>query len=144
MKKIVINSCYGGFGLSREAVMRYAELKGITLYPEMDHKFSALTGPTYYTKPKNDRNGVLAGDAFHSATLEERKLSNARYSENVLTPRDIKRDDAALVQVVEELGEKSSDECAKLSIVEIPDGVEWGIEEYDGYEHVAEIHRTWP
>lgn len=29
--KIVINACYGGFGLSHEAVLRYAEIKGINL-----------------------------------------------------------------------------------------------------------------
>jgi hypothetical protein len=28
MVKIVLNGCYGGFGLSREAVERYAEIKG--------------------------------------------------------------------------------------------------------------------
>jgi len=31
MKKVVINSCHGGFGLSHEAVVRYAELKGFDL-----------------------------------------------------------------------------------------------------------------
>jgi len=30
-----------------------------------------------------------------------------------------------------------------LAIVEIPDDVEYTIEEYDGNEHVAEAHRTW-
>jgi len=30
-----------------------------------------------------------------------------------------------------------------LKIVDIPDGVEWEIEEYDGMEWVAEKHRTW-
>ena len=30
--KIVINVCYGGFGLSHKAIMKYAELKGIKLY----------------------------------------------------------------------------------------------------------------
>lgn len=29
--KIVINSCYGGFGLSRKAIQMYADLKGIVL-----------------------------------------------------------------------------------------------------------------
>ena len=33
--------------------------------------------------------------------------------------------------------------CAKLEIVEIPDGVDWTVEEYDGNEHIAESHRTW-
>ena len=31
--KVVINACYGGFGLSHKAIMRYAELKGFKLYP---------------------------------------------------------------------------------------------------------------
>jgi hypothetical protein len=29
--KVVINDCYGGFGLSDEGVARYAEIKGVTL-----------------------------------------------------------------------------------------------------------------
>lgn len=33
MTKIVYNTNYGGFGLSDAAIMRYAEIKGITLYP---------------------------------------------------------------------------------------------------------------
>ncbi len=32
--KVVINRCYGGFGLSKEAMLRYCELKGIVVYPE--------------------------------------------------------------------------------------------------------------
>lgn len=57
--------------------------------------------------------------------------------------RDL-RSDPRLVQVVEELGEKASGEHSKLSVVEVPDDVAWSIEEYDGNEWVAEVHRTWP
>ena len=32
---------------------------------------------------------------------------------------------------------------AALKIVDIPDGVPWTIQEYDGSEWVAERHRTW-
>ena len=56
---------------------------------------------------------------------------------------EIERNDPVLVQVVEELGEKSSGRHAELKVVEIPDDVKWKIEEYDGVEWVAEQHRTW-
>jgi len=58
--------------------------------------------------------------------------------------REISRSDPLLVEVVEELGEKANGRCAELTIVEIPDDVEWHVAEYDGYEHIAENHRTWP
>jgi hypothetical protein len=47
------------------------------------------------------------------------------------------------VQVVEELGDEANGRCSELSVVEIPDGVQWEIVEYDGLEHIAEQHRTW-
>lgn len=57
---------------------------------------------------------------------------------------EIERNDPILIQVIEELGsKKASDTYAELEIVEIPDGVDYQIEEYDGNEHVAESHRTW-
>lgn len=34
MTKIVYNACFGGFGLSDEAMVRYAELKGWAYVPE--------------------------------------------------------------------------------------------------------------
>ena len=52
------------------------------------------------------------------------------------------RADPRLVECVEKLGEAAGRDC-KLKIVEIPDGVDWTIEEYDGSEWVAEKHRTW-
>ena len=55
----------------------------------------------------------------------------------------IARDDVYLVQVVEEMGEKSWGHYAELKIVEVPDEVDWVIEQYDGREWVAEVHRTW-
>lgn len=37
--KVVINRCYGGFGLSHEAIMRYAELKGFENFTFEEGKF---------------------------------------------------------------------------------------------------------
>lgn len=94
MTKVVINTCYGGFGLSETAKALYCAYANID--PE-------------------------------------------KYSDY-----DVDRDCPILLQVIEQLG---IDEChgkyAALRIVEIPDDVEWDVEEYDGKEHVAEAHRTW-
>jgi hypothetical protein len=48
------------------------------------------------------------------------------------------------VEVVEALtSEKASGRFACLKVIEIPEDVDWYIEEYDGNEWVAEKHRTW-
>lgn len=57
--------------------------------------------------------------------------------------RLLERHDPDLIKVVEELGEKANGRHAKIEIIEIPDGIEYEIEEYDGVEWVAEEHRTW-
>lgn len=44
---------------------------------------------------------------------------------------------------MEQLGEAADGDYAELKVVEIPDDVQWIVEEYDGAEWVAEKHRTW-
>jgi hypothetical protein len=56
---------------------------------------------------------------------------------------DIERNDQHLVRVVEELGDDANGRFSELKVVDIPDDVEWQIDEYDGAEWVAEKHRTW-
>lgn len=91
--KVVINRCFGGFGLSDEAMQLYAAKKGIKL------------------------------EGFYDW--------------------EIPRDDPVLVEVVEHLGEAANDWATDLKVVEIPEGVDWYVEDYDGVEHIAERHRTW-
>ena len=133
--KIVINTCYGGFGLSEKAFLRYAELKGLTVYPEGTGIFT-----TYWLVPEGEREDRTN---YYSWPLEEQRASNKRLAKQVMNEHTIPRDDPALVQVVEELGADANARFAELEVVEIPDGVAWQIEEYDGLEHVAEKHRTW-
>lgn len=56
---------------------------------------------------------------------------------------EIERNDPRLVAVVEELGDEANTWCSSLKIVEIPEDVDWVIEDYDGLEWVSEKHRTW-
>lgn len=126
--KVVINSCHGGFGLSKEAMLRYAELKGIKLFvhEEDGHFFEHYT-----LVPWEEYERV--------ARTKNYKESNKLY----FSDRNIPRNDPVLIQVVEELGKKVNSRFSKLKIVKIPDNIEFQIEEYDGLEWVAEKHRTW-
>ena len=56
---------------------------------------------------------------------------------------EIPRNCPHLVAMVEENNQEYKYDYADLKIVDVPDYVEWQIEEYDGLEWVAEKHRTW-
>lgn len=103
MVKIVYNACYGGFGLSDEAVEMYLNLKNFE-----------------YTKVKDRWGSRYVVKGFN----------------NFYDRHDIPRDDPVLVQVVEALGEKANDGCAKLEIEDLPKGTLYRITEYDGYETI--------
>lgn len=136
--KIVINRCYGGFGLSEAAVRRYFEIKGQPVWVEPDE-----FGCTYWLVSPEERMAVKEGNDFYSLSAEERREHNRLYSEQTFYETEVARNDPVLVQVVEELEEDASGRFAELAVVEIPDGVAWEISEYDGIEHIAEQHRTW-
>lgn len=55
----------------------------------------------------------------------------------------IDRSDPVLVHIVQELGPKASGPWCHLTVIEVPDGVDWIICSHDGKEWVAERHRTW-
>ena len=153
--KVVINKCFGGFGLSPLAVKRMAELKGKPCYfftqkgYGLDRVLIPVEMPedndffwSAYTVP-NPQEVAMSQVDWHSMTLEERAASNKSWQDISLDTRPEDRADLDLVQVVEELGDKASGRCAELKVVSIPDDVEWAVEEYDGLEHIAQKHETW-
>jgi hypothetical protein len=113
-QKIVINSCHGGFSLSNAAVELYGKLAGLNLV-------AAIQDRHHFTH-------------WYRGTV---------LNENYFSQRDIPRDCPHLVAAVEQLGESASGRYSNLKVVEIPDGVSWHIAEYDGWEWIAEDHRTW-
>jgi len=137
--KIVINEDFGGFSLSYEGMLRYALLKGVELYPEKG-KYDFWT---YWTVPVGQRPKETSSTEWHNMPLEERKAHNESWANASLSERDMPRNDPALVQTVEELGREAGGRFACLKVVDIPDGIDWEIDEYDGKEWVAETHRTW-
>ena len=54
------------------------------------------------------------------------------------------RTDSRLIAAIEKVGiEESTAALAKLEIIDISDGIEWEIDNYDGIETVHEQHRSW-
>jgi hypothetical protein len=78
-----------------------------------------------------------------SAEAENKYRELAGVSDPNFHSRNIPRDDEHLIAVVELMGTEANNRFSELKIVEIPDDVNWYIEEYDGCEWVAERHRTW-
>lgn len=128
MTKIVYNASYGGFGLSDAAIMRYAEIKGITLYSSV----SEFGSTSYYLCEPEEYERILAEERANPVGLLRYARSNAMY----FSDRDIDRDDPVLTQVVEELGDGASGDYAELRIAELPAGTLYRIDEYDGMESV--------
>jgi hypothetical protein len=151
MKKIVINTCYGGFGLSNKALKRYAELNGKTAYFFI-YEFGKYTsfdvnvdtdgfGVCFYVPNPNE---ILKPEkTWNKLSKLEREAYNKKYREICLSPSDIPRDDVNLIKVVNELKEDANGPFADLKIIQIPDDVDWEIDECDGDECVREKHRTW-
>jgi len=95
----------------------------------------------------NDLIDILDGEEFDERPVDLRtfvtspdylglpELSEYQYIQN--------RSDSDLIAVIEQLGEEANGWAADLAVVDIPEDVKWYIDEYDGIEHVAEIHRTW-
>lgn len=134
--KIVINKCYGGFGLSPEALLRLYELGCTEIATPVEKWFGRVR--------KSAESALMEWHLYQKTKIPSIMLTAFSPDEKyVLYESNIDRNNPLLIQVVEELGEKSFGTHALLSIVEIPDGVEWEIDEYDGREHIAEKHRTW-
>jgi len=145
MKEIVVNRCYGGFGLSFNAVKRYAELKGIKAFPYIQSKHKWREGEDEYKLAHNESEteNTTLQLVFWLLTDYGELLSEFPEDAEWLNERDIPRDDVCLVKVIGELGVKANGRFSELEITTIPDNVEWEIEDYDGREWVSERHRTW-
>ena len=142
MPKVVINACFGGFGLSKEACQRFWDIKGQQVWIEDDIKFKSMGLFTVWLVPPEERIESKE-EEFYQMSMDERKEYNEEYSSQTWHYHEVARDDPDLIQVVEQLGDAANGSYAELRIVDVPDDANWYIEEYDGNEHVAERHRTW-
>lgn len=136
--KIAINRCYGGFQLSNKAIEMLMKRKGLECYryiwdykDEKYHKLSSFeTEDTYLAI---DYSIADLGDCVENIPDEYYWYYRS----------EIERTDKDLIEVIEELGEEVNGSCGDIRIIEIPDNVDWEINDYDGIETVHEKHRSW-
>lgn len=137
--KIVLNGCYGGFGLSYEAMYLY-------LYAKTGQK------PYFYVDMPTWNGFTLADRKYNRITLQDIKKYPQNYiycvtedqgpvldhfPSNVFNSIDVDRTDSILISVVETMGSKAaSGRFAKLYIEEIPSGTQYKIDECDGLEEL--------
>lgn len=146
-KKIVINNCFGGFGLSKKAMKRYLELKGKGCF------FYKNKDKTYAKVNENEESWVLIftltkdfGDEIEIPKFIVGGQQTKEYEDfwsYYFSCRDIERDDKDLIKVIDEFGKEVNSNYSELKIIEIPKDVEYEIDEYDGMESIHEVHRSW-
>ena len=145
--KVVINKCYGGFSLSEAAYEKLIEW-GVPVRKYVPEERG--DDGRYIHPPENegeiifDRELTPPGeDNFNDKMYHAFKGRGALFGRYWDTWTAKRRDHPLVVRVVEELGEAASGFVSNLQVVEIPDGVEYIVQEYDGQEWVAEAHRSW-
>lgn len=142
--KVAVNRCFGGFGLSTEAVIRLVERGSAFLdVHEESAYYGSDVGSDFYNKYSAPsvrtahRDGYATTPMLHDILHKDGKV----YSFMDSNPKA--RACPVLISVIEEMGEAANGRHAKIEIVEIPDGIEWEIDEYDGSETIDEAHRSW-
>lgn len=130
--KIVINTCYGGFGLSTAA---YEQLIAWGV-PVCKYEKDPGDAEVIFDRELTPPGECPLVDIYH----KYKHAGHARYWDCWTRGS---RTHPLVVRVVETLGIVASDELSRLRVITIPDDVEWAIEEYDGKECIHERHRTW-
>jgi len=138
--KVVVNRCYGGFGLSDKACEMVMKRKGLGCFRYKQTKYQYRDGVEEYTRYEM----FDATDIFgHYQTEDLGEKVSRLPNETYWYCGRLERDDVDLIAVVEELGKEANGRFAQLEVVEIPDDVDWDIDNYDGIETIHEVHRSW-
>lgn len=138
--KVVVNRCYGGFGLSDKAVEMVMERKGLNCFRYRQTKYRYRDGVKEYTRCEAFSGSDIL---IHYLTVDLGEKTNKLPNEIYWYYGNLERDDIDLVAVVEELGGEANGKFSELEVVEIPDSVKWEIDNYDGIETIHEVHRSW-
>lgn len=136
--KVILNKCYGGFGVSQEAYELYAKKKGIEIF---SYKLECRNDKPLYRK--TDMGSSIFTITFTKDFGDYIEMSDDDFDKYYLNLDESHREDPVLIEVVEELGKKANGPFGELVIVDIPDGMEYEIDDYDGLETLHQKVEKW-
>ena len=132
MKKVVINRCWGGFGLSHKALQRIHDLDPTLISRPIDKVYSdSKRREEDLTMWREHLKDPSKQEYYHSYCFTPDEKFVLSY-----VCAGLRRDNPVLVQVVEELGVEANGACARLEIEEISDCEDFYIEDNDGKEWI--------
>lgn len=133
---IVINKCYGGFGLSPEALL--------WLYNNGERE-NAIPVDEFFSKATELKAEQLKEWRAYLESKEKGFILTVFSPDEkyVLSQYDISRTSKLLIECIRVLGKKANGEYAELKIVSIPSNIDYYIHDYDGMESVEENHASW-
>lgn len=140
--KIVINKCFGGFHLSDKAIEMIMTRKGFNCFRYAHTKYKHSNGVDMFERRETASGNVLFPIIYYTTKNLGERVDNIP-EDVVWDSLDINRSDPDLVAVVEEIGKEANTGVSELAVVEIPEDVDWVIQEYDGLESIHEAHRVW-
>ena len=129
--KVVLNDCFGGFGLSTKALMLYVQKTYGQVY------LYYLARPTdivveYISDLSKLPKKASSHDCFVSPNFYGKRAELSKI--NVISDYSISRNDQNLVEVVQTLGDEANGSAAKLKIETVFSKGSWKILEHDGKE----------
>lgn len=157
--EVILNKEYGGFSVSLMAYKLYTEKKGIELYAYYgDYSNYLSQGVVVFRKIDWTVSSLLE---YYSNNLTSFYCFTKDLGESIIETKENKeevikifveysfylgkqnREDPILIEVVKELGNKASGSFSDLQIVEIPDELDYVIDDYDGYETLHQRVKIW-
>lgn len=136
--KVVINTCYGGFGISVEALFWLIKKNSTAVKKIPWNKWS---NDSVENAEKDFKTEFKEGfkSSYYNVLYKDGFVYDLinRYEDEKI------RSHSDLIEVVEMLKDRANGGCAKLKVVEIPDGIDYSIDVYDGLESIHESHRCW-